>query len=374
MNLKKIISSVLVITLLGMVGQDFVAFAQSSDLGSDYKWFKLKKEAEQLTDAQKSRIKEKLQKARDKEKSLETMSFIEKHKKQRKWLKNQFRQKNLTQKQKEEIGEVLKSQRASLEDINGQLILDLKKAIRAELTNPEQELVERADPNVLLELQEIFAPNDPQYPSQWGAQSIAIEGLFEGNTFATSGTTVVAVIDAGVDFSHEDLSGKEWESASCVDENNQSISGGCLNGGYDFVDNDDDPYPTDNQTHGTSVSSLVGAKTNNSLGMASVSAYPLSEPNKEIEIMALRACCTVDGFMLSSDIEDAIRFAVNNGADVINASFGGPTYSQGIKDAIQYARDNNVLFITAAGNYASDNDTTPFYPANYDLENIISVA
>lgn len=174
------------------------------------------------------------------------------------------------------------------------------------------------------------------------------------------------MIDAGVDFSHEDLNASQWTSETCVDENGDAISGGCLNGGYDFIDNDTDPYPTDSVAHGTGVASFIGAQTDNNVGMASAS-------NNNVEIMALRSCCDVNGFMPSSNIEKAIRFAVNNGAQVINASFGGTTYSQEIYDALDYARENNVLVIAAAGNYATDNDTQPMYPANYDLENIISV-
>ena len=89
--------------------------------------------------------------------------------------------------------------------------------------------------------------------------------------------------------------------------------------------------------------------------------------------MSLRACCSLGSFFSSNDIADAILFAVNNDADIINASFGGPTNAPEIQSALQYANDNGVLVIAAAGNYATNNDTTPLYPANYDLPNIVSV-
>jgi len=71
---------------------------------------------------------------------------------------------------------------------------------------------------------------------------------------------------------------------------------------------------------------------------------------------------------------EAIVYAVDNGAMVINASWGGGGFSQALYDAISYANDNGCLFVAAAGNSSDDNDTNPFYPASYDLPNIVSVA
>ena len=92
--------------------------------------------------------------------------------------------------------------------------------------------------------------------------------------------------------------------------------------------------------------------------------------------MALRACCNANGFFEADGIANAIYFAVNNGAKIINMSFGGPTLAPQVENAIAYAKDNDVLVIAAAGNYSSNNDSEPFYPANLNqvYDNIISVA
>ncbi len=71
---------------------------------------------------------------------------------------------------------------------------------------------------------------------------------------------------------------------------------------------------------------------------------------------------------------EAITYAADNGARVINASWGGGDFSQALYDAISYANDKGCLFVAAAGNFTNDNDANPFYPASYDLPNVISVA
>ncbi len=85
------------------------------------------------------------------------------------------------------------------------------------------------------------------------------------------------------------------------------------------------------------------------------------------------------GFGDTAKAIEAITYAADNGARVINASWGGGDFSQALYDAISYANDSGCLFVAAAGNggddgIGDDNDQDPFYPASYDLPNIISVA
>ena len=91
------------------------------------------------------------------------------------------------------------------------------------------------------------------------------------------------------------------------------------------------------------------------------------------KIMPLRFL-GVSGSGSTADAAAAVTYAADNGARIINASFGGGPYSSTMYNAINYARSRNVLFVAAAGNDGTNNDTTPAYPASYDLDNIISVA
>ncbi len=266
------------------------------------------------------------------------------------------------------IRQAAQSRRSSLAAINTQIAVDFEADI-ANVHGDTPDLIAAKDqaliePNYVYEL--FQTPNDPYFADQW-----SLDAVLKGQALPASDNTqnkiIVAVIDTGVDHTHEDLQGQLWMSDTCLDEFGTPIPGGCPHGGYDFVDDDNDPYPDDGHSHGTSVAGLIAAKANNGAGIASIA-------NNTIQVMSLRACCTEQGFFEAQTIANAIYFAVQNGAAIINMSFGGPTASQSIKTAIEYANDNGVLVVAAAGNYASDNDMAPTYPANFDVPNMISVA
>lgn len=264
-----------------------------------------------------------------------------------------------------------KIQKESLETINATLKTVWDQKFKENLTHEEQGLV-IIEPNYLFEIQEDLIttgsviPNDTKYENQWGLSSIINDQFLISNETATSSySPLIAMIDTGVDYNHEDLQGQFWTDETCVDDLNEPIENGCLKGGYDFVDEDTDPYASDSYVHGTAVAGILGAKTNNNLGIASLS-------NNQIQIMSLRVAD--DGILELEKIIQAIYFAINNGADIINMSFGGPTYSDNLKIALEYAQSQGVIVVAAAGNYANNNDITPIYPASYDLSNIISVA
>lgn len=182
----------------------------------------------------------------------------------------------------------------------------------------------------------------------------------------TKGSTdvIVAVIDTGVDYTNPDLANVMWDGTNCVDNNGNTISGGCTHG-YEFYatsGGDVDPSPdvgTEN-THGTHVAGIIGAQYNNSKGITGV--------GPRIKIMAIKF-----GFDSASQVE-AIDFATRNGAKVINASYGGTYEDSAVYDAIQRFQTAGGIFVAAAGNSAINNDTTPHYPCNFDLNNIICVA
>jgi subtilisin family serine protease len=180
-------------------------------------------------------------------------------------------------------------------------------------------------------------------------------------------STIVAVIDNGVLYTHPDLSNQMWDGTGCVSESGAAL-GNC-NHGYDFADNDLSPLPQATSTtdtyHGTHVAGIIAAEMNNATGTIGVAP--------KAKIMALRF-----GLDVASEVK-AIDFAIQNGAKIINASYGGYSFSQTEYDAIARFRDAGGIFIAAAGNGGVDvigdnNDSTAEFPASYDLANIVSVA
>ena len=186
---------------------------------------------------------------------------------------------------------------------------------------------------------------DMDIPEAWS--------INEGN----NSSVIIAVIDSGVAYNHPDLINNMWDGTSCKNENNIFL-GNCKHG-YDYDNNDNDPLPSDS-SHGTHVAGIIAATKNNGKGVIGVA------PNAKI--MAIKF-----GFTTASEIK-AIDFAINNGAKIINASFGGNSYSQLEYDAINKFKNAGGLFIAAAGNDNNNNDSNPTYPCSYNLDNIICVA
>jgi|GEM_PF-1551373 subtilisin family serine protease len=237
----------------------------------------------------------------------------------------------------------------------------------------DDENVEIVEPNYKREF--TFIPNDTYFSSQWAHRNIgqSIAGktgtndadadIVEAWDIENSGAaeTIVAVIDSGALHSQADLSGNMWDGTICVDENNVLIAGGCPNHGWDYENDDNDP--NDETGHGTHIASIIGNTADNSSGMAGVSRY------NNIKVMALRF-----DLYVSTEIE-AINFAKNNGAKVINGSFSGEGYSATEKEAID---GFDGLVVVASGNGGDDeigdnNDNTHQYPCDYTSNNIICV-
>ena len=237
---------------------------------------------------------------------------------------------------------------------------DVKAAIRQLQQNP---LVEYAQPNYIKHIQQVI-PNDAQFKSQWGLRNTGQTlGPLENTVSGTAGAdikataawditkgdpgVVIAVIDTGVDTTHPDLQGN-------------------LVAGWDFINDDDTPL--DLNGHGTEIAGIIAAKGNN-LSYTSGVMWRAS-------IMPLRVF-DANGKGKSSDIIDAINYAIDHGVDIINASFGMLGYDGLEHDAIQAAGSAGITFITAACNNGENNDTSsrPCEPASYnDLGNIIAVA
>ena len=133
--------------------------------------------------------------------------------------------------------------------------------------------------------------------------------------------------------------------------------------GYNFVTNTTNT--ADANGHGTNVAGIIGAVGNNGIGMAGV--------DWNVEIMPLEFMDASGNGLLSNAIS-AINYAVAKGAKIINNSWGGGGYDAALASAIQNAQSHGVIFVAAAGNNGTDNDTTPEYPASYNYSNVVSVA
>jgi subtilisin family serine protease len=177
---------------------------------------------------------------------------------------------------------------------------------------------------------------------------------------------VVAVIDTGTDRDHPDLASNMWTNPreicdNGIDDDGNGYVDDCH--GWDFYHRDNtvfDPY--DGDEHGTHVSGTIAAVADNGIGVAGVA------PN--ITVMPIKFLGPGGGYL-----EDAIlsvEYAAANGAHLSNNSWGcWGCFSQALEDAIEAAE---MPFVAAAGNWGDDNDVDPFYPASYDLPNVLSVA
>lgn len=155
----------------------------------------------------------------------------------------------------------------------------------------------------------------------------------DGWEWTTGGEEIIiAVVDSGVASDHEDLVNK-------------------VTAGYNFIDDNDNPY--DDHGHGTFVASIAAANTNNGVGMAGVSWHAKIMP---VKVMSS------DGFGSYLVIAAGIRFAADQGAQIINLSIGGVNPSFILEDACQYAFDSGSLVVASTGNTGSN----VLYPAAYD--------
>ena len=208
-------------------------------------------------------------------------------------------------------------------------------------------------------------PNDTRWGDLWGMVKVNATGAWERTTGSTN--VIVAVIDTGIDLTHPDLVSNLWINASEANGTTDVDDDG--NGyiddvyGWNFVGNNKNP--ADDNGHGTHCAGTVGAVGNNGQGVAGVCWT--------VRVMALKAADS-NGYFAVSDSAEAVHYAADKGAKIISASYGGVSSSSTERDAITYANGKGVLFVAAAGNYGSDNDLVPVYPASYDLANIISVA
>ena len=282
----------------------------------------------------------------------------------------------------------------NLEQYNGQVIRGLGMAglvlIQTELSIDHDlfmdsligsGFVDYVQPNAVLHNQATMS-NDTSFINQWGLNNT---GQFTGSVadadidapeawdlHTGSNEIVVGIIDTGVKYDQADLKNNMWINPGEIAHNGIDDDGnGFIDDiyGYDFVNNDGNP--ADDNGHGTHVAGIVAADGNNGFGVSGVSWNS--------KIMALKFMGR-DGTGSTSDAVRAINYATmmktQYGVDIqiTNNSWGGQGYSTSLYNAIVANKEAGMLFIAAAGNESQDNDATPYYPADYNVENIITVA
>ena len=224
--------------------------------------------------------------------------------------------------------------------------------------------------------------DEPAFPTQWALENTGQDGgVVDADIDVraawklTAGSgSVVAVIDSGVDDGHPDLDDRIWRNAGETINGIDDDGNGFVDdvAGWDFHANDNDPAPGDttpDEAHATFIAGIIAAEVNG-LGIAGVA--------HDAQVMNLRACNL--GSCLTSHAIAAMEYAVDNGADVINLSFGAPAQEidldSPLAQAIEYARQHDVLVVTAAGNTnpADLNPGEVILPAEFPHPNNLAVA
>lgn len=254
--------------------------------------------------------------------------------------------------------------------------------VRVAPNNLAAKLVDlRNDPDVLYaepdyEITASATPNDPDflYGNQWGLSAVRAPQAWDSWTGVNAPDFKVAVIDSGVAYDHPDLVDNIWTNPGEIPGDSiDNDSNGYVDDvhGYDFGGtplspgvNDSDPYPLSGGGHGTWTAGILGARTNNAMGVAGMAW--------RCKIVALKFFFSgTQGYV--SDANEAIDYCIANGIRVSNNSYRFFAYSQAMSDKLTAAKNAGHLFITAAGNELYDLNATPVYPACYTQNNIITV-
>ena len=239
--------------------------------------------------------------------------------------------------------------------------------------------VEYAEPNYIVRMQstgpegekvEMSAVQAAATASSTYSMTNAPIGLSQGWSASTPhlDPVTVAVIDTGLALTHSVFtgSGAIWTNPGEIAGNGIDDDGnGYIDdvNGWNFVANTNSPY--DDDGHGTHVSGIVLGTTQD------ITAVPIEAA--KIRIMPLKFL-DASGAGTTSDAVKAIYYAVNNGAKVLNNSWGGGGFSNSLLEAMAWAYNKKVAFVSAAGNASANNDVAPTYPGNYNVPNNISVA
>jgi len=236
---------------------------------------------------------------------------------------------------------------------------------------------EYAEPDRVV--QGTYMPNDPllRNGTLWNLDNIGLNG---GSADADidapeawdiqsdASGIIVAVIDSGVRYTHQDLSANMWRNWGETPGNGRDDDGnGYVDDRFGISAIGNTGNPMDGHGHGTHIAGIIGAVPDNGVGCAGVALH--------VQIMALKFQ-DAGLYGVVSDAIECIEYARRHGARIINASWADAVdyNSDALRDAIAGARDDGIIFVTAANNEARNNDDTPMYPGAFRLDNMIVVA
>ena len=257
--------------------------------------------------------------------------------------------------------------------------LSLDAALESYRNNPNVEYVE------LDSVVKALSTNDTSYDQLWGLNNtgqlvngtsgtvdadINIPEAWTNGGSTGSNSVVIAVIDSGVKYNHPDLQANMWVNPNEIVNGVDDDGNGYIDDiyGINAITNSGDPM--DDNNHGTHVAGTIAAVGNNSVGITGI--------NQQAKIVACKFL-SVSGSGTTSDALKCMDYLYDlkqSGVNIVlsNNSWGGGGGSQAMEDAIDRHRQAGILFVAAAGNDGTDNDTSPHYPSNYFKANMISVA
>jgi subtilisin family serine protease len=247
------------------------------------------------------------------------------------------------------------------------------------------------EPNYIVQI--VATPDDPEFPNLWGllntgqviggvagtpGADISATDAWDVSTGSTS--NVIGVIDTGIDYTHPDLAANIWSAPTAY---TVTIGGSVINcpagsHGFNAITSECDPMDDDN--HGTHVAGTIGAVGDNGTGVVGVNWTARIIGGKFLDASGFGTTANAVN-VIDFMIQTKAMFAGTSGANirVLNNSWGGGGFSTSLRNAIIDANSANMLFVAAAGNGGSDgigdnNDFFPFYPASYDVANVVAVA
>lgn len=222
-------------------------------------------------------------------------------------------------------------------------------------------LVEFAEPDYL-RYTTLTTPNDPKYVdgTLWGLDNYGQSGGVAHadigapeawDVLTSASNIVVAVLDTGIRYTHEDLADNIWTNP---------LEG--THGTNSFAGTND---PNDDEGHGTLMAGVIGGVGNNGKGVVGVAW--------KVQLMACK-CFNSSGASSDSAIIAAMDYAQQNGARIISASFDSTNFGVALSNAVYSASQAGVIFVSSCGNNAANVDVTPHYPACFGIDNVVSVA
>jgi subtilisin family serine protease len=230
-------------------------------------------------------------------------------------------------------------------------------------------MVQMAEPDFVR--QSLLAPNDPKYVdgTLWGLNQISdadIDAPEGWDIRSSAGNVIVAVVDTGLRYTHQDLAANMWRNPNEIAGNGVDDDGnGLVDDVYGCNAYGRNGNPMDDNGHGSHCSGTIGGVGNNGVGVTGVAWG--------VKLMACKFLSST-GSGTDSDAITCIDYARLKGAKVLSCSWGGGGYGASMSAAIDRARAAGMILVAAAGNDALNNDTTPSYPASYPQDNIVSVA